>query len=385
MSVYKNEFNNKKNINKKFDYEKKLYIDIDLHFFDEEKTEKPTPKKLEKARDSGQVAMSKEIATAVLFIFGFLAVKIFAGYMYDGSAEIFTHSFSIIEDIDKIFEKQYVFRLILFILMKIFLICLPVFAVVFVLGILTNVIQVGWHPTVEPLKPNIGNLSPLKGIKRMFSVKSLVEFVKSIFKLLFVGYVIYTGIVDEIPIIKTLTFMNVSKAFIYVGDLCVDLGIKVGCYFVIIAVADFAYQKFSHLRKLKMSKQEVKDEYKNVEGDPQVKGQIKQRMRQASMRRMMQQVPDADVIITNPTHYAVALKYDKEKADAPIVLAKGVDHLAKRIKDVAKESNVEIVENRPLARALYNTVDVGKQIPPELYQAVADVLAFVYNLKNKKV
>ncbi len=367
-------------------YEKnKFYIKINLHFFDDDKTEKPTPKKLEKARESGQVAMSQEIATTVLFIFGFLSLKIFAGYMYDGSAELVVHNFSLIEDIDKIFEEQYIVKFILFILTKIFLICLPIFAIAFVLGMLTNVIQVGWHPTLEPLKPKLGNLSPLKGIKRMFSVKSLVELIKSLLKLFFVIYIVYTGVVDELPIIKTIMFMNVSKAFIYVGDLCVNLGIKVGCYFIIIAVADFAYQKYSHLKKLKMSKQEVKDEYKNIEGDPQVKGQIKQRMRQASMRRMMQQVPDADVIITNPTHYAVALKYDKEKADAPIVLAKGVDHLARRIKEIAKDSNVEIVENRPLARALYNTVDVGNQIPPELYQAVADILAFVYNIKNKKL
>ncbi len=364
---------------------RKFYIDINLHFFEGEKTEKPTPKKLEKARSSGQVAMSKEIATAILFIFGFLSIKIFAGYMYDGSAEIAVHNFSLIEDIDKIFEKQYVVELILYILLKIFLICLPIFAIIVVLGVITNVIQVGWHPTLEPLKPSFGKLNPLKGLKRIFSVRSLVEFAKSLLKLIFVLYVVYTGIVDEIPIIKTITFMNVSKAFIYVGELCIDLGIKVGCYFIVIAVADFAYQKISHLRKLKMSKQEVKDEYKNIEGDPQVKGQIKQKMRQASMRRMMQQVPDADVIITNPTHYAVALKYDKEKADAPIVLAKGVDHLARRIKEIAKDNDVEIVENRPLARALYNTVDVGNQIPPELYQAVADVLAFVYSLKNKKL
>ncbi len=370
----------------KFEKGKKLYIDINLHFFDDgEKTEQPTPKKLEKAREQGQVAMSKEIATAILLIFGFLSIKIFAGYMYDGSAEIIMYNFSLIEDIDVIFEKQYMIQFILFLLGKIFFICLPIFIVIIILGVATNVMQVGWHPTAEPLKPKLSNLSPLNGIKRMFSVRTLVEFIKSLIKLFFVIYVVYVGVVDELPIIKTLMFMNVSKGFIYVGDLCVDLGIKIGCYFVIIAAADFIYQKRSHIKKLKMSKQEVKDEYKNVEGDPQVKGQIKQKMRQASMRRMMQQVPDADVIITNPTHYAVALKYDKEKADAPIVLAKGVDHLARRIKEIAKDNDVEIVENRPLARALYNTVDVGRQIPPELYQAVADVLAFVYNLKNKKL
>ena len=367
------------------DNKKKFYIDINLHFFEGEKTEKPTPKKLEKARDSGQVAMSKEIATAILFIFGFLSLKIFAGYMYDGSAEVVVHNFSLVEDIDKIFEKQYVVELILFILLKIFMICMPVFFVLFVLGIITNVIQVGWHPTLEPLKPSFGKLSPIKGFKRLFSVKSLVELIKSLAKIAFVCYIIYNGIIDELPTIKTLMFMNVSKGYMYIGELCVDLGIKVGCYFIIIAIADFIYQKRSHIRKLKMSKQEIKDEYKNMEGDPQVKGQIKQRMRQASMRRMMQQVPDADVIITNPTHYAVALKYDKEKADAPLVLAKGVDHLARRIKEIAKDNKVEIVENKHLARAFYNTVEVGNQIPPELYQAVADVLAFVYNLKNKKI
>ncbi len=369
-------------IKKNFDDENKFYIHIDLRFFEGEKTEKPTSRKLKKARDEGQVAMSKEIATAIIFICGFLALKVFGGYMYDGVAELVRHDFLMLQDIDNIFAKQYIVALVPYILAKILLICLPIFAVVMLIGVVTNVVQVGWNPTSKPLMPKFNRLNPLSGFKRIISVNSLLELIKSLFKLLFVFYVIYNGIEDELPVIRTLMFMNLSRGFIYVAELCVDLGIRVGIYFLIIAALDFAYQKYSHIKKLKMSKQEVKDEYKSTEGDPFIKGKIRQKMRQISMRRMMQEVPNADVIITNPTHYAVAIKYDRDKASAPVVLAKGVDHLARRIKDVAKENKVEIVENRPLARALYNTVDIGKEIPPELYQAVAEVLAFVYKLRG---
>jgi flagellar biosynthetic protein FlhB len=188
----------------------------------------------------------------------------------------------------------------------------------------------------------------------------------------------------EINSIQLLLNMEVLQAIAYVGNLIIDIGLMVGMYFLFLALADFVYQKFDLKKNLKMTKQEVKEEYKNSEGNPEIKGKIKQRMREASMRRMMADIPKADVIITNPTHFAVAIRYDKDKAVAPTVIAKGADYLAQRIKEVARDNNVEIIENKYLARTLYATVDIGREIPEELYQAVAEVLAFVYNLKNKR-
>ena len=173
------------------------------------------------------------------------------------------------------------------------------------------------------------------------------------------------------------------SAVIVVGEVVIDLGMKIAFWFLIIAVVDYFYQKYKFSQDMKMTKQEVKDEYKNSEGDPQIKGKIKAKMREASQRRMMQALPEADVVITNPTHLAVALKYDKEKSSAPIVIAKGADYVAQKIKEIAKEHNIEIVENKPLARMLYYNVDLDREIPPELYQAVAEILAYVYGLKEQ--
>ncbi len=223
----------------------------------------------------------------------------------------------------------------------------------------------------------------MKGFGRIFSPNSLVELLKSVLKLALIGYMVYSYLKDKISNIFLLYDITLNQAIGMIGEIVVDLGIRIAAIYMIIAFLDFGYQKWKFHEDMKMTKQEVKDEYKNQEGDPQIKGKQKQRMREASMRRMMQQLPEADVVITNPTHYAVAIKYDPEKYDAPYVLAKGENYLAQRIKDVAKENHIEIVENKPLARMLYANVDIGGLIPPELYQAVAEVLAFVYHLKGK--
>lgn len=359
-----------------------FYIDINLSFFEGDKTEQPTASKKEKARSEGQVALSKEVATAIIFIASFLALKVFAGYLYEGSIEIFYKNLTLIESIDDIFNINYINNLILFVMQRIFIICLPIFAVCLFFGLIVNLIQVGWKPSSKLLKPKLSAFNPVNGFKRIISVRSLVEFVKSLLKLAIVSIAIYSCLKDEVYQIQSLMFMDLFQGLLYIGNVCVNLGIKVGIYFILVAVLDYAYTRYSHNKKLKMTKQEVKDEHKMSEGDPQIKGKIRQKMREVSMRRMMQEIPNADVVITNPTHYAVALKYDNLTSRAPIVVAKGVDHLARRIKEIAKENNVEIVENRPLARTLYSTVDIGKEIPPELYQAVAEVLAFVYKLKN---
>ncbi|WP_317367333.1 flagellar biosynthesis protein FlhB [uncultured Tyzzerella sp.] len=359
-----------------------FYININLSFFDGEKTEKATPKKKQKARSEGQVAISKEIATAITLILGFLSLKVLGKFMYKQIASVMNFNFTLIEDANNIISQDYLLDLFIYLITRCIIIAGPICIIAMLIGIVTNLLQVGWHPTTKPLKPKFDAFNPATGFKRLFSFKQVVDAVIAIIKLVFLTIVIYNSAKGEVYQLRNIIYMDLFSAVLYISNLCVDIGLKVGYFFIIIAIIDFVYQKYSHNKKLRMSKKEVKDEYKEVEGDPIIKSKIRQKMRESSLRRMMQEVPTADVVITNPTHFAVAIKYDREKEGAPIVLAKGVDHLAQKIKNVAKENKVEIVENKPLARALYSTVDVGKEIPPELYQAVAEVLAFVYKLKN---
>ena len=210
-----------------------------------------------------------------------------------------------------------------------------------------------------------------------------MELIKSIVRIGLIIYICYNYLEDQWPLLFNFYDMPLLQALQLIAETVTDLGIRVAIVYMVLAAADFAYQKIKFARDMRMSKQEIKDEYKQQEGDPQVKGKIRQKMREVSQRRMMQNLPQADVVITNPTHYAVAIKYDPQMADAPVVIAKGEDFLAARIKEVAKENHIEIVENKPLARMLYANVDVGAMVPPELYQAVAEVLAFVYHLQGK--
>ena len=216
-----------------------------------------------------------------------------------------------------------------------------------------------------------------------FSTRKLFELAKSILKLGIMAVVIISFFSGREESLFLLYDMPLKKAIGLMGNLIIDLGIRIAAAYMIIAFADLIYQRRKFNKDMMMTKQEVKDEFKNSEGNPEIKGAQKRRMMQASRRRMMQQIPQADVVITNPTHYAVAIRYDAEEADAPIVVAKGADYIAQRIKEIAKENKVEIVENKPLARMLFANVEVGEMVPPELYKAVAEVLAYVYHLKGK--
>ena len=259
----------------------------------------------------------------------------------------------------------------------------PILAISFLIAFVTDVAQVKWKPTLEPMKPKFSKLNPLKGFKKFFSLNALVELVKSIAKVSLVLYVCYIYLKDKWPILLNLYDVTLMQALQLSAETVTDLGIRIALLYMLIAFSDFAYQKIKFKNDMKMSKQEVKEEFKQQEGDPQIKNKIRQKMRESSMRRMMQDLPQADVVITNPTHYAVAIKYDPKVADAPLVVAKGENYLAARIKEVARENKIEIVENKPLARMLYANVDIGQAVPPELYQAVAEVLAFVYQLQGK--
>ena len=268
-------------------------------------------------------------------------------------------------------------------LMDAFVMVLPFFAAGFLVMFVINLLQVKWRVTTKPLKPDFKKFNPINGFKRFFSKDSLVELLKSFLKIILILWVAYSAVADDSRNILLLYDMPLIQAVMFVGSVIINAGMKISIAYFLIGIVDYIYQKWKFKDDLKMTKQEVKDEYKNSEGDPQIKGKQRARMREASQRRMMQDVPKADVVITNPTHYAVALKYDAEEAQAPIVLAKGTDYLALQIKEKAKEADVEIVENKPLARMLYANVEIGEEIPPELYQTVAEILAAVYRLKNR--
>lgn len=300
--------------------------------------------------------------------------------------DIFSYIYENMPDFVKINEGglsvQAAAGLIASVTLKSLIIMLPFMAFGFVVTLLVSIVQVGWKVSTKPMKPELSKLNPLNGFKRIFSKDSLFELVKSILKIVIIIYIAYTSIKDNANDLFALYDLGLNQAVALVGTLIINTGIKISIVYLVIGLADFIYQKHKFNEDMKMTKQEVKDEYKNTEGDPQIKGRQRRKMQEVSQKRMMQDVPKADVVITNPTHFAVALKYEAEVSSAPVVLAKGEDYLAQKIKEVARENKIEIVENKPLARMLYHNVDVGAEIPPELYQAVAEVLAAVYKAKN---
>lgn len=369
-----------------------LILRYDLQFFAKdgpggEKTEEPTSKKLSDARNEGQVAKSKEVTSAFEMLFAFILLYFwvehmginFVGNIYDIYSQIPIY----VKMYDGYVQEQTFRSLFVQSMTRVLGIMAPFLIVGFIVALVTNILQVKWKVTAKPLRPKFSKINPVSGFKRIFSPNSLVELLKSLLKLSLIGYVVYSYLKKNMPPIYEFYSLSLNQGIVQVGVLVINLGIRISLFYMIIAALDFAYQKIKFKKDMKMTKQEVKDEYKNQEGDPQIKGKQRQRMQEASRRRMMQKLPEADVVITNPTHYAVAIKYEPELYDAPYVVAKGADYLAQKIKDTAKEHHIEIVENKPLARMLYANVDVGNVVPPELYQAVAEVLAFVYHLQGR--
>lgn len=369
-----------------------FFMEYDLQWFAKEgnggeKTEPATSKKLQDARNEGQVAKSQELNSALSLIALFVTLKIFISYIGESLFRSFPVLYNKIPDIidESIggMSVKLATTVMNHTLITIVKILLPVFLIGYSVALLTNIVQVGWKVTAKPMKPKFSKLNPLSGFKRIFSKDSLFELLKSIAKISLIIYVAYTAIRDHRDELFLVYDIPLLQVILLVGSIVIDAGLQISLVYLIVGIADWFYQKHKFKEDMKMTKQEVKDEYKNAEGDPAVKSKQKQRMREASMRRMMQKLPEADVVITNPTHYAVAIKYDADTYDAPMVLAKGEDYLAQKIKDIARENHIEIVENKPLARMLYANVEVGEFIPPELYQAVAEVLAFVYHLQGK--
>lgn len=359
-----------------------ITLRLDLQYFAGEKTEKATPKKREDSRKKGQVLKSPDVTSAIVLLTVFVFLFFFASFL---RTEIFSF-FSVTFTKYMLIETLTIDTAIIIykdMLLEMAVILLPIMLVAVVAAVAANYFQFGLLFTTEPLKFDLKKIDPIKGLKRIFSLKAIIELLKSILKISFIGSITTLILWMNLEQVLSLSFKTAWDTLSTVGWLTGTMGIAASCVLLFISILDFFYQKFDYEKNLKMSKQDIKDEHKNSEGDPIVKSRIRQRQREMAMRRMMQEIPSADVVITNPTHFAIVLKYDDESMDAPTVVAKGADFVAQKIKLIAKENNVVMVENRQLARSMFDQVEVGQRIPDEFFKAVAEVLAYVYRIKQK--
>lgn len=352
-----------------------------------EKTEPATSKKLTDIRKEGQVAKSKEIITAVSLLALFIILKVYVGGIGTKLIDSFKTIYGLMEKVINDSAQGLSINMASSIVRQSFILILnvivPVLIIAVIIAILGNMLQQSWMVTAKPLAPKASKISPINGFKRLFSVRQLFELLKSIAMIIIIGVLVYSSVKKNMNILLTFYDVTLYTALSSIGSIIINLGIQISAVFLVVGFVDLIYQRHKFKTDNMMTKQEVKDEFKNAEGDPQVKGQIRRRMQEVSRRRMMQQLPEADVVITNPTHFAVALKYEPNSGRAPVVIAKGADYLAFQIRDKAKEYNISIVENKPLARIIYHNVDIGMEIPPELYYAVAEILASVLRANNR--
>ncbi|MFC4404564.1 flagellar biosynthesis protein FlhB [Gracilibacillus xinjiangensis] len=358
-----------------------MYLTLDLQYFAGEKTEKATPKKRQDARKKGQVAKSQDVNTAILLFFVFIILLVIGQSLGNTMTSMYSKSFTEYIHLD-VTEDQ-IFEMFIDFGIQIAIALAPIMLIAIVAGLASNFLQIGFLFTSEPLKMKLNKIDPIQGAKRIFSVRALVELVKSLLKIVVVGAITFSIIWMNKDEIMMLYDKNVTGALAFFGSMTVQMGLAAAIALLIISVIDYAYQRYDFEKQNKMSKNDIKDEHKNIEGDPLIKSKIKERQRQMAMQRMMSAVPEADVIITNPTHYAIALKYDENKADAPYVVAKGVDFVAMKIREIAKHHEIMMVENRPLARALYDQTEIGEVISEEYFQAAAEILAYVYSIQKK--
>ncbi len=348
----------------------------------QEKTEVPTEKKRRESREEGQVAFSKELSSAALLAGIVLTLVATSPIILDAMRQLMSQIFR-----DLAQRKELSIDIIFTLSGEILSIILPAFApfaaVIIFAGIFASVLQVGVHITFKAISPKFNKISPLTGLKRLFSSQSLADFLKSMAKLIIVGFVGYLTYIDKITELNGLSVSTPESILIYNFTVVAEVAGKIVLALVAIAIFDYFYQRWHHEQQLMMTKQEVKDETKQTEGDPQLKARIRQIQREMSNARMMQEVPKADAVIVNPTHFSVAILYDRDVMSAPEVIAKGADHLALRMRTVARENNVPILERPELARDLYANVEIGDDIPERFYKAIAEILAFVYRLRKR--
>ena len=348
----------------------------------QEKTEVPTEKKRRESREEGQVAFSKELSSAALLAGIVLSLVATSPIILDAMRQLMSQIFRDLAQSEEL-SIDSIFTLsgeILSIILPAFA---PFVAVIIFVGIFASVLQVGVLITFKAIAPKFNKISPLTGLKRLFSSQSLADFLKSMAKLIIVGFVGYLTYIDKITELNGLFVLTPESILIYNFTVVAEVAGKIVLALVAIAIFDYFYQRWHHEQQLMMTKQEVKDETKQTEGDPQLKARIRQIQREMSNARMMQEVPKADAVIVNPTHFSVAILYDRDVMTAPEVIAKGADHLALRMRTVARENNVPILERPELARDLYANVEIGDDIPERFYKAIAEILAFVYRLRKR--
>ncbi len=349
----------------------------------QEKSEKATPRRKEKAREEGKVCRSMELNSAVMLCLGAATLYIVGPMLGNQLKDLMTHIFSQAPLMNITNESIMAFfsqRVINF-----FILMAPIFAVLMVVAYSINLLQVGFLFTTKTLEPKLDKLDITKGIKKLVSIRSLVQLVRDVIKISLIAYVGYRSITAELDTFYNLADNSVAVFAGAMGKMALTTVLELGAVILILALFDYAYQKYDFEKNIKMSKQDIRDENKDTEGSPQVKSRIRQIQREMSRKRMMQEIPNADVVITNPTQIAVALKYNTDAMEAPMVVAKGERIIAAKIKEIAKEAGVPIVENKPLARALFKMCDIGSYVPGNLYRAVAEVLAYVYRQKGVEV
>lgn len=348
----------------------------------EEKTEKPTAKRRRDQRKEGNIFQSKDVIIAFSLIVTFFSFKLLYPFTQKTITDGIEMFFSLIGTQKTVIQSDlthfFIQGFIMFIKATV-----PIMLIAAAAGIIATVVQTKGLITFKSAKPKFSRMNPLKGLKNMVSLKGLVELLKSIIKIVILFFVIYSCISSEINSLPKMIDMTIDEVAAELGRILWSIITKTAIAYAFIAGLDYMYQRWHYEKSIKMTKQEVKEEYKNMEGDPKIKGKIKSKQQEMSRRRMMQAVPEADVVIRNPTHFAVALKYVAEKNNSPVVVAKGADNTAFKIIEIAEEYHIPVIENRPLARALYAEVDIDREIPQEFYAPVAEVLAYVYSLKEK--
>ena len=363
-----------------------LFFGVHLQWFaaeDEGRTEDPTERKIRKARDDGKVAKSGDVTSAIVMIFGLVTLMAFSGTIIRITSDMIRHFITMATpDIRNSHAAlasvgNYLLRL-----------ASPVMAVCFIAAYLGNVVQVGFLFSTKPITPDFKKISPnfaKWAQKSFFSAEAIFNLFKSIAKVAIIAVLAYINIKSEIPRLSKAVQLSAFRAFTLVGGIAIRLMLETAILMLAFALPDYFFQRRQHRESLKMSKHEIKEEFKETEGDPLIKNRLRQRMQEVLASSMARQVPEADVVITNPTHFAIALKWDNQTMHAPTVTAKGQDNLALRIKDIARGADVPMVENRPLARALYDNVELGDEVPEEYWDIVSVVLAEVFRLNGRAV
>lgn len=346
------------------------------------KTEEPSQKRLDEAREKGNLANSRELGSFFMLLVLAMTISWFMPSILRSTGKLLL---PFISDVDSLISDQKGLSIILYnvALSGFAIISLPLIAAI-VSAIFSSILQNGFVLSSEPIMPKLSKISPIAGFGRIFSMRSVVDFIKNILKITAVGVVAFLAVYPDLPAIRKLPAETTEGMLVFLAMLAKRIAIGVVITMFFIALFDIIYQKFQHLKSLRMSKQELKDEYKQSEGDPMIKQRLRQLRMERAKNRMMAAVPKSDVVITNPTHFAVALQYDTKTMSAPVVVAKGQDFLALKIREIAKENDVSIVENPPLARALFSSTELDEEIPVTHYEAVAKIISYVYQLKGKK-